>query len=98
MCAVKVVNFHPEAVHSLYSASALEDGSSFSIRSPLPTFHLLREEDVLAAVAHSGYPQPELIPARNAVSLSELGEAECRRRFQGLFHAAQQAGFGEVSD
>jgi len=82
--SLQVVNFHPAAVHSLYSQSALEDGSDFSIRSPLPTFHLLREEDVLAAVADSGYPSPELIPTRNAVALRSLGAAECQQRFLGL--------------
>ena len=56
---VQVVNFHPQAVHSLMDIGGFEDGSSFSIRSPFPTFHFLREGDILKAV-QSGYPNPEV--------------------------------------
>ena len=89
VCAVKVVTFHPKAVHSLYSLDGAEDGGEFSIRSPHPTFHLLREADVLAAVA--GYSRPELIPSRNAAALRNLGPAECGRRFQSLYLPAAAA-------
>lgn len=81
---VQVVNFHPKAVHSLYSMNGAEDGCDFSIRSPHPTFHLLREADVLAAVT-GPYAAPELIPTRNAVALRKIGPVECEKRFQTLY-------------
>lgn len=83
-----MVNFHPEAVHSLYATGAMEDGSEYSIRSPLPTFHFLREEDILAAVGDARYPEPELIPERNAAALRKLGPDECRRRLASLHDGA----------
>mmetsp|Transcript_10085 Transcript_10085/g.15785 ORF Transcript_10085/g.15785 Transcript_10085/m.15785 type:complete len:84 (+) Transcript_10085:296-547(+) len=52
--------------------------ADYALRSPHPTFHFLREKDVLAAL-QSGYPNPEEIPARNAVKLDQVGLAELRR-------------------
>ena len=57
--SVQVVLFHPKAVHSLYGeqqptadgdndGSGGEDATFFSIRSPFPTFHFLRERDPCA--------------------------------------------------
>ena len=77
------MNFHPKAVRSLYQQGA-GDGSEYSIRSPYPTFHLLKESDVLEAVTDSGYPDPEQIPSRNAAILRKIGPAECYRRFNSL--------------
>ena len=92
--SVQVVLFHPKAVHSLYGeqqanadgdndASGGEAATCFSIRSPFPTFHFLRERDIMAAVT-SGYPQPEEIPGRNARKLAALGSARLRAQWQAL--------------
>ena len=82
---VQVVNFHPQAVHSLFSEMP-DNPSDYTIRAPYPVFHLLREEDILKAV-QSSYPSPEEIPSRNAKHMYELGIHACQRRFQGLFEA-----------
>lgn len=97
---LQLVFFHPEARHSLYAEqsesydeasdhsdvamSTISDPRDLSIRAPYPTVHLLREIDVMAA-ARSGYPQPELIPERNAAKLRALGEAEARIKWQKSF-------------
>lgn len=88
--SLQVVLFHPKAVHSLYgeqppTADGGEGGAAadFSIRSPFPTFHFLRESDIMAAVT-SGYPQPEQIPGRNARKLAALGSARLRAQWQAL--------------
>ena len=92
--SLQVVLFHPKAVHSLYGEAApLPDlhcggapdsfdsaATNFSICSPHPTFHFLREADILAAI-QSGYPQPEQIPARNARKLAALGSVHLRREW-----------------
>ena len=40
---LQLVQFHPNAVHSVYAETSVPDAADFSIRSPLPTFHFLRE-------------------------------------------------------
>ncbi|CAD7967179.1 unnamed protein product [Amoebophrya sp. A25] len=60
-----------------------EDPRNFTIRSPFPTYHLLRESDVLAAV-QSGYPQPEEIPARNAARFRKKGLKVLREEWRGI--------------
>ncbi len=40
---LQLVLFHPLAVHSAYTDGGLPDAADYSIRSPLPTFHFLRE-------------------------------------------------------
>eukprot|EP00510_Aplanochytrium_minuta_P003777 CAMPEP_0184008604 /NCGR_PEP_ID=MMETSP0954-20121128/2074_1 /TAXON_ID=627963 /ORGANISM="Aplanochytrium sp, Strain PBS07" /LENGTH=178 /DNA_ID=CAMNT_0026287749 /DNA_START=798 /DNA_END=1334 /DNA_ORIENTATION=- len=69
---LQIVLFHPFAVHSLYSCtSSTEDveAKSYAIRSPFPTFHLLREQDVLSVVKSGLYTNPEFIPSKNATHL-----------------------------
>ncbi|CAK9050491.1 Hypothetical protein (Fragment) [Durusdinium trenchii] len=45
---LQIVLFHPAAVHSVY-AEGPPDAADFTIRSPFPTIHLLREADVMRA-------------------------------------------------
>ena len=79
--SLTIVNFHPKATHSLYATSSFgdydgkvqEDPKSFTIRSPYPTIHLLRESDILKVVQENVYPNPELIPDNNARKLEALG-------------------------
>ena len=75
---IQIVLFHPAATHSAY-AEGPEDAADFTIRSPHPTVHLLREMDVLAAV-QSGYPEPWQIPTRNKSKLRAQGLDACRAR------------------
>jgi uncharacterized protein len=79
---LQVVNFHPEGAHSLFAVDD-ENPADYTVRSPMPIFHFLREEDILKAV-QSSYPQPDEIPSRNAKLLHELGIDEVRKRFDSL--------------
>eukprot|EP00602_Paraphysomonas_sp_CaronLab_P004322 CAMPEP_0185031068 /NCGR_PEP_ID=MMETSP1103-20130426/18323_1 /TAXON_ID=36769 /ORGANISM="Paraphysomonas bandaiensis, Strain Caron Lab Isolate" /LENGTH=97 /DNA_ID=CAMNT_0027566441 /DNA_START=240 /DNA_END=533 /DNA_ORIENTATION=- len=78
---VQVVNFHPLAQAQLYGPS---DAADYKNRSPFPTFHLLREEDIMKAVEQSRYPNIEKIPSRNSVFLRDMGLHEVKRRFDTL--------------
>ena len=78
---LQLVLFHPAAVHSIYAVGA-EDAADFSIRSPFPTVHLLREVDMLAAVQR--YPDAAGIPARNKAKLRALGVRACTELWRGL--------------
>ena len=75
---LQVVLFHPRAVHSLYEQAdcGRESATNYSIRSPYPTFHFLRERDILAAIT-SGYPQVTCGPQCDTTVtefLSDTGE------------------------
>eukprot|EP00566_Odontella_aurita_P016966 CAMPEP_0113557206 /NCGR_PEP_ID=MMETSP0015_2-20120614/17664_1 /TAXON_ID=2838 /ORGANISM="Odontella" /LENGTH=245 /DNA_ID=CAMNT_0000458609 /DNA_START=13 /DNA_END=750 /DNA_ORIENTATION=- /assembly_acc=CAM_ASM_000160 len=77
---LQIVLFHPEATHNTYAAHAgEEDAGDFTIRSPYPTIHLLREVDVMSAVK-SGYKDLEGLPGRNRTRLREEGVEVCRER------------------
>lgn len=87
---LQIVLFHPRATHQTYAASMDEDidddaaAQEYTIRSPYPTIHLLREDDVLKAV-QSGYPDLEYLPSRNKAKLEEQGLDACRKRLQGCY-------------
>lgn len=70
------------------AASAAEGGdpTNYSIRAPYPTFHLLRERDVLAAVSAVGQVRAGEIPARNAARLREMEDVNqsWRESFEGI--------------
>ena len=55
-----------QAKHDTYSE--VEDAADYTIRSPFPILHLLREVDVMKAVK-SGYHDLEGLPARNKARL-----------------------------
>lgn len=77
---VQQVLFHPEATHETYALPGMDvDAADYTIRSPYPTIHLLREQDVMQAVA-SGYPDLEGLPARNKAKLRQEGAEACRQR------------------
>jgi len=71
---VLLVLFHPTAVHSLYDdpRDTVAECKAYSLRSPYPTFHLLRQKDILAGVT-SGMPSPDTIPERNSARLQKMG-------------------------
>jgi hypothetical protein len=71
---IQLVLFHPLAVHSMYGEGP-PDAADYSIRSPYPTVHLLREMDVLAAV--NSHPDASQIPGVNKARLRSLGLAAC---------------------
>jgi uncharacterized protein len=74
---LQLVLFHPLAVHSTYGEGP-PDAADYSIRSPYPVVHLLREMDVLAAV--SRYPNAAQVPHVNKARLRAIGLAACREQ------------------
>jgi hypothetical protein len=78
---LQLVLFHPLATHQTYAAEGEPNPSDYTIRSPFPTIHLLREVDVMRAV-QGGYPDLETLPARNKVKLIQQGLQVCERRLQ----------------
>lgn len=80
---IQLVLFHPKAKHSLYQEDDEEDAANFTIRSPFPTFHLLRQEDVLKAVR--AYPNAEDIPARNKEKFRSYGLERVQRKWKQCF-------------
>lgn len=79
---LQLVLFHPLATHQTYAGWAEEeDAADYTIRSPYPTVHLLREVDVLQAV-QGGYPNLETLPMRNQAKLIQQGSDACKRRLE----------------
>lgn len=73
---IQVPSFHPR-----YRFHGEPEGSvsHFTNRAPYPILHLLREEDVTAAVA--AHPDPAAIPHANIARLQSLSEARLRDLF-----------------
>jgi hypothetical protein len=85
---LQIVLFHPQATHQTYAAEGEQNPADYTIRSPFPTIHLLREVDVLRAV-QGGYPNLETLPARNKDKLIQQGLQVCERRLQQC-HVVQE--------
>ena len=66
---LQIVLFHPDARHSLYEEEGLLQHKAYALRSPYPTFHLLRERDVLEGIRKN--PTAHTIPAKNAERLAQ---------------------------
>jgi uncharacterized protein len=68
---LQVATFHPDYV---FEGATADDPANATNRSPSPMLHLLREDDVAAAVR--AHPNPASIPKRNAALLRrEAAEA-----------------------
>lgn len=87
---LQLVLFHPLAVHDTYmerppaddgDEEQVEDCADYTIRSPHPTVHLLRQADVMRAV-QSGYADLEGLPSRNKARLRRDGIEVCRKRLE----------------
>jgi hypothetical protein len=82
---LQLVLFHPKATHQTYGDGNDEmNAANYTIRSPFPTIHLLREVDVMRAVT-SGYPDLEGLPNRNKMKFVELGVEVCKKRLDDCF-------------
>eukprot|EP00562_Extubocellulus_spinifer_P003765 CAMPEP_0178538376 /NCGR_PEP_ID=MMETSP0696-20121128/37073_1 /TAXON_ID=265572 /ORGANISM="Extubocellulus spinifer, Strain CCMP396" /LENGTH=265 /DNA_ID=CAMNT_0020170633 /DNA_START=259 /DNA_END=1056 /DNA_ORIENTATION=+ len=77
---LQLVLFHPAARHNTYGED-FEDAADYTIRSPHPTVHLLREVDVMKAV-RGGYGDLEGLPSRNKAKLRMDGLERCRDRLE----------------
>ncbi|MDL4864468.1 DUF1415 domain-containing protein, partial [Halomonas elongata] len=64
----QLASFHPEYQ---FEGEVEDAPRNFTNRSPWPMWHLIREAGLERALAH--YPDPEAIPARNAVQMQALG-------------------------
>lgn len=84
---LQLVLFHPLAVHQTYADETSTSAGDYTIRSPFATVHLLRESDVLEAVA--SYRNLEHLPARNQERLAADGRAACRARLQACYEASR---------
>ncbi|MEZ4473569.1 MAG: DUF1415 domain-containing protein [bacterium] len=73
---LQVAHFHPDYRFAGVPADAPGNATN---QAPVPAFHLLREVDVAAAVAH--HPDAAGIPARNIARLEAM-DAEARRRLR----------------
>lgn len=84
---LQIVLFHPLAKHDTYSVQIgdEEDAADYTIRSPFPIIHLLREEDVLKAVK-SAYKDLEGLPSRNKAKMREQGLRVCKTRLEACWN------------
>eukprot|EP00933_Yihiella_yeosuensis_P004708 TRINITY_DN109106_c0_g1_i1.p1 TRINITY_DN109106_c0_g1~~TRINITY_DN109106_c0_g1_i1.p1 ORF type:complete len:279 (+),score=17.42 TRINITY_DN109106_c0_g1_i1:51-887(+) len=72
-----------EEAGSELEPATVTDPSNFLIRSPFPTFHLLRETDVLKAIKGYGGPErAETIPARNKERFRKMGISLVRTEWE----------------
>jgi uncharacterized protein len=84
---VQLVLFHPDATHQTYAYHGEEaNPADYTIRSPFPTIHILRQVDVLRAV-QSSYPDLESLPARNQQRMIQQGLKICQERLQNCFQS-----------
>jgi hypothetical protein len=99
MNQLQLVLFHPRASHQTYKESGPEGddddddeqaAGDYTIRSPYPTIHLLREEDVLRAVT-SGYPQLDTLPHRNRAKFTAQGLDMCKARLAAAYQVGEPA-------
>ncbi len=74
----QIASFHPDYVFADAEAS---DAGNLTNRSPYPTLHLIREEEMESAL--STHPAPEKIPERNVRVCRELGFAGMRALLEG---------------
>ncbi|MCG8427746.1 MAG: DUF1415 domain-containing protein [Chromatiales bacterium] len=79
---IQVAGFHPDYC---FADSDEADPANYTNRSPYPMFHLIREDDLEAAVA--SHPDPAGIPARNIQLLRDMGLEEMRQRLRRCFTA-----------
>ncbi len=74
---LQIASFHPDYC---FDGVAQDDPANHTNRSPHPTFHLIREAGLAAAL--ESYPDAEGIPERNVELLRKLGIDEIRRLFE----------------
>ncbi len=73
---LQIVLFHPKAKHDTYTEQDGDDAADYTIRSPFPTIHLLRQKDVMDAIT-SGYRDLEGLPSRNKAKMRQQGTDRC---------------------
>ena len=77
---VQLVLFHPAAKHQTYGTDEPDgNATDYTIRSPYPLIHLLREVDVMRAVS-GRYPNLADLPSRNKQKMVAQGLSFCKNR------------------
>lgn len=86
---LQLVVFHPNGIHSTYSdysdENLGEDAGDYTIRSPFPTLHILREMDVLNAVKSYSVDRLQNLLVQNKERLRSHGIAKCRFRLKQCY-------------
>jgi hypothetical protein len=82
---VQLVLFHPAAKHQTYGSDEPDgNAADYTIRSPYPVIHLLRETDIMRAVS-GRYPNIEELPSRNKQKLVAQGISFCKDRLRDCY-------------
>ena len=76
----QLATFHPDYC---FGGAEPEDDENLTNRSPVPVFHLIREESMEKVLKH--YPNPEAIPDTNIARVESLTAEERRKLFPYLF-------------
>lgn len=76
----QLATFHPDYC---FGGTHPEDDENLTNRSPVPVFHLIREESMERVLKH--YPNPEAIPDTNIARVESLTEQEKKQLFPYLF-------------
>ncbi|KII75792.1 DUF1415 domain-containing protein [Vibrio renipiscarius] len=76
----QVATFHPDYC---FADCEPDDDSNLTNRSPVPVFHLIREESMAKILKH--YPDPEAIPEINIARVGALTDEERKQLFPYLF-------------
>ncbi len=84
---IQIASFHPAY---RFADAPADDPAHFTNRSPVPLFHLIREDDVDQALA--SHPDPDGIPQRNQARFRALGADVLRRRLAAYRIADQPTG------
>ena len=77
----QVASFHPQYA---FEDVDIRDPANYSNRSPYPILHLLREDDVEAAIA--SHPDIDSVPQKNIRVLREMGEQKLLKLLESCFH------------
>lgn len=70
----QIASFHPDY---LFEGANADDLKNFTNRSPYPMIHILRVEEVSAAIEF--YDDVDEIPRRNKITLEEIGYEKIKR-------------------
>lgn len=82
----QLASFHPDYQFEGEPANA---PSHYTNRSPYPTLHLIREDDITRAL--EDYPDPEAIFERNMAVTEELGSDYFDKQLNRCIHAQQKS-------
>lgn len=80
----QVASFHPDYI---FAEADTQAAQNYTNRSPWPMLHLLREEELEAAIDH--HPDIEAVPQRNIELMERKGRSHWRGLLQKIIGQAQ---------